>query len=1301
MKKIVLLTVLAVLIILPAKTRGQIRYNQVGCYPQQEKFIVVEDTASIHKLKIKTPKGKTLKPASIRKTVSPLSGKTRYVVNLGELTAIGNYQISIGKERCSIQVSDHPYHDIAKSSLRLFYLIRSGIPIEQGGIYKRPLGHPDTLVLIHPSAATDKRPAGTVISSPYGWYDAGDYNKYVVNSAFSIGLMFAAYEQQSTYFTNLNTEIPESHNQTPDLLDEMMFNLRWLQTMQDPDDGGVYHKLTTPNFEGFIMPTACRQPRYVVAKSITATLDFAAVMADAARLFDPYQQDYPGFTEQATIMAERAYQWAKQHPTALYRQDQLHHPEITTGTYADFNSRDELFWAASALYRLTHKQMYFEDAQQNQPQRFNTPSWGNVSALGAFEWLSAKASPLYNDMLHQLMDYCKNAIRDVEKSSFQSPFGNNARDFGWGCLAERCCCQAMALLYADKIQGTSKYRTFALQNADYLLGRNATGYCYVTGFGDKSPMHPHHRISSADGIEMPFPGMLVGGPNPGQQDKKDMHNTVYPSNIPDESYIDNEESYASNEIAINWNASLAAFLCWLDALSEMSATPHDNGIQLDKNHLLLDASLSDSEVANRPFMFNNFHKMLKSLSDTTTLYIKPGVYWIDNPDIPEVAHGENGREPFGCVIRGKILHLIGLDTDARNIVLASARGQTQGAVGNFTMFDIHCDSLWVENLTMGNFCNVDLDYPLNPTLARKKRSDAITQAHVGYVHGKWLMARNVRFISRLNLNPLNGAEHSYYENCHFECTDDAMNGTAVYRHCSIDLYGQKPFWSTFNKGAMFVDCDFNVKTSNREMYFCKQGGPLTLIDCRYHAPSDSIYIGWTAYPQPWLRCYQHHFTLNGKPYIIGNRQRKNTLSPSFLNNTLREAPYLAINKHESTLQTGHDTLRLSCNEIVSWRIEEGFEKYVVMKHIDAETIELIPINSTDETISCCVIATSTDGREAACYLTIKPSQLPPPTVRNPHLTMTQDRVVLTYFLNTKEAADDSRIIWYRDSIPVATTNTGSNGIYLLQEADKGHTLRAVLFPKQKRSDYGAPIECQVKVRHTSRQDSLDTDFSQLYCDWQPVIAEGLWTVDGHKPIDTSDYDWSFNSMKPMWEYGEGFNGAIGKGLLQAQRGARLMYTAANRRYDNMSLTLTVDPTKTAGQGFGSATGQYMDVCLKFDTKTLTGYGLRIIRTVKHAKAVDFLLVEYKDGQVTPLTEAISSTCYRTGCTISLNYSNGLLRAHVETKTPKPADSSLPHQVDLQSHVTSNSFGGIHIQHTGSCGESTTMLHHLHATWKRL
>ena len=544
----------------------QIRRNQVGCYPRQEKVIVVEGKNANGKVRVTTPSGKVVKAKAVRKAVSPLSQKTRYVVNLGDLTAPGDYRVTVGDAGCVLHVSEHPYRDIATASLRLFYLIRSGIAFDKGGVYNRPVGHQDTKVLVHNSAASPLRPTGTVISSPYGWYDAGDYNKYVVNSAFSIGLMFAAYEQLQDYFAHLDTDIPESGNQTPDMLDEMMFNLQWFLTMQDPYDGGVYHKLTTPNFEGFIMPIDCKQPRYVVAKSVTASLDFAAVMADAARLYEPFQSDYPGFSAQAAAMAERAYQWAKANPTAFYRQHLLKDPAVTTGTYGDGSANDEFFWAATALYRLTGKQAYLDEALQHQPKLFTTPSWGNVASLGAFEWLAVAGSPLYETMAQQLMTYCEAAIQGVEQSSFQSPYGNSPRDFGWGCLAEHCCCQALSLLYADQIAGTAKYRRYALQNADYLLGRNATGYCYVTGFGDKSPMHPHHRISAADGIAAPFPGLLVGGPNPGQQDKNNMRN-AYPSNVADESYVDDAESYASNEIAINWNASLVAFLCWLDALA--------------------------------------------------------------------------------------------------------------------------------------------------------------------------------------------------------------------------------------------------------------------------------------------------------------------------------------------------------------------------------------------------------------------------------------------------------------------------------------------------------------------------------------------------------------------------------------------------------------------------------------------------------------------------------------------------------------------------------------------------------------
>ena len=166
-------------------------------------------------------------------------------------------------------------------------------------------------------------------------------------------------------------------------------------------------------------------------------------------------------------------------------------------------------------------------------------------------------------MKTMMLAYCDKRLATTATSSFQTPTGNNAREFGWGCLAEAFCANGMTFLFAHKVTGQQKYLTAAMQCADYILGRNATGYCYVTGFGLKSPMHPHHRVSEADGIKAPIPGLLVGGPNPGQQDNRD-GSINYPSKEPDESYIDNTPSYASNEIAINWNATLVGMAGWLD-----------------------------------------------------------------------------------------------------------------------------------------------------------------------------------------------------------------------------------------------------------------------------------------------------------------------------------------------------------------------------------------------------------------------------------------------------------------------------------------------------------------------------------------------------------------------------------------------------------------------------------------------------------------------------------------------------------------------------------------------------------------
>ena len=780
-------------------------------------------------------------------------------------------------------------------------------------------------------------------------------------------------------------------------------------------------------------------------------------------------------------------------------------------------------------------------------------------------------------------------------------------------------------------------------------------------------------------------------------------------------------------------------------------TPHP----LDTRHFLLDGSLSDEAVEGNPFLFNNFQKAAAQLADGTddepmVLYIAPWVYWVDDPDDPRVAVGEGGREPFGMTIRCQHLHLVGLGETPGDVVLASQRGQTQGAVGNFTMFDFHGDGLQVSNLTMGNYCNVDLDYPARPQLGRKKRSTAITQAHVAYCHGDRVVARNVRFISRLNMNPLNGAKRILYDHCHMECTDDALTGNGVYLHCDFDFYGQKPFYTTHPAGAVMLDCDFHLRGGAADAYFCKAPGPLTLIDCRFHT-SRPVTIGWTPYPTPWLRCQQANVTLNGEPLFVGADHPECTIDISNLpilkaykdaggynvdgllagddgwrplgsGPANAAATNLTIAPRTATVQTDGEPLLLQANlrrhggyaigekPLLKWSVTGGSAGCVTLTDQGDGTCLVTSHHQGDEPMDIVVTATTPDGLQGAAGVTLLAAPLPPPTLKGKPAIKVKDGVAtLNYQLEDGAHGDRSDVTWLladdkegREAVTVAVTTGEPLRQYCLKGSDAGKVLMARIRPRQARSDHGETVEVVYgKVKRIKADDKeLTTDFSDFPCQWQPLVKEGFWTVDGYKPADTAEYPWFFDPSRPMWAYGEGFNGAVGKGLLQAQRGARMMFTPVAKTYGDMEVTLDVDPTKTAGQGFGSATGQYMDVCLKFDTRTLTGYALRIIRTTKHAKAVDFQLMHYDHGVTTPLGEAVSATCYRTGCHIKVSCHGDLLTAYVTTDTPlpEPDDPALRKEVHLSARVSPDTHGGFCLQHTGSCGESTTMLHRLSIKW---
>jgi endoglucanase len=179
--------------------------------------------------------------------------------------------------------------------------------------------------------------------------------------------------------------------------------------------------------------------------------------------------------------------------------------------------------------------------------------------------MSPRAKKDFPEVKRRLVAFADELLADVPTRSYRTVMGKSARDFNWGSSANAAN-QGIALIQAYQLTGDKKYITGALSNLDYLLGRNATGYSLLTGFGKKSVMNPHHRPSVADGIPEPVPGLLSGGPNAmaPRQDKC----PGYTATSPDEVFLDHDCSYASNEIAINWNAPMVYLANALEALQQ-------------------------------------------------------------------------------------------------------------------------------------------------------------------------------------------------------------------------------------------------------------------------------------------------------------------------------------------------------------------------------------------------------------------------------------------------------------------------------------------------------------------------------------------------------------------------------------------------------------------------------------------------------------------------------------------------------------------------------------------------------------
>ncbi len=704
------------------------------------------------------------------------------------------------------------------------------------------------------------------------------------------------------------------------------------------------------------------------------------------------------------------------------------------------------------------------------------------------------------------------------------------------------------------------------------------------------------------------------------------------------------------------------------------------GADYDNRHLLLDQSLSNTDANASPYLFNQVQEAFSAInqlqlspSDTLTLQIAPGVYWVDDPDDPAIRRvtGHTESTPYGFRLHASNLRLIGLSDQAEDVVLACNRGQTQGAMGNFTMFFMDCHSIEAQNITFGNYCSVDLNYRRNPALSRKRRADAIVQAQLIHTNARFVEATNCRFISRLNLCPFSGVHRALFSDCHFECTDDALEGSAIYDHCHFEFFSSKPFWGAPYHGPVFLDCQIDTHVKGIQ-YFMKTRGGLSLIRTQIRQLEGEPLTLVPTYGQNDASCYYSDVTVNGQPAQIEGATDITHLPmlQAYTIDNLLDGPLPTYMKWDD--QQG---VQFFCWNGEPAKMRESADMTMLLSH----PYGLRARRRLHQEAQL----------EQAPQFTETPSLL---------YNKKQKSLQLQYKLDS-EAGDRSQITWFRyrqeDQSDAIAVQLGSRN-YTLSPADNGYHLMAQISPQTNISEAGPKTTAiYAQPLPTLRQGKsfvLETDFHDIPVRYQPRLVKGCWTFDAYKPADTQTYNWE-PQPENSWYYGKGVDGAASyTGLVQATRGARCFYTPTIDQCSSMCAELSIAPAKTAGQGFGSATGQYFDIGIRFDAETLTGYALRIQRTPDYDRAVVFQLVRYENGTVRPLTEPQASTCYLAPCRITVCQQGNRLSA---TASHDGTTLSLEAEIGTTSALPTT----FYMQHTGSTGPSASLVESLKIRWE--
>ncbi|WP_439379148.1 glycoside hydrolase family 9 protein [Amycolatopsis lexingtonensis] len=559
-----------------------IRVNQESYVPGLPKrATVISDATTPLTWTLKNSAGTAVATGQTRpRGADAASGEKVHEIDFSAYETQGTgYTLTVGSETSfPFAIAADGLKQLRYDSLAFFYHQRSGIAIDAqyaGAAYARPAGH----VNVAPNQGDDRVPCRADLNCGYtldvrgGWYDAGDHGKYVVNGGIATWQLLDEYERalrvgDASALGDGKLAIPERANGVPDILDEARWEVDFLLKMQVPDGapdaGMVHHKIHDAEWTALpTRPDQDSQPRRLSPPSTAATLNMAAVAAQASRL---WRTTDPAYSAKLLAAAEKAYTAAKANP------NKLADPNDGTGggTYSDSTVTDEFYWAAAELFATTGKSGYRGDVTGSALYRgasFSTHGfdWASTGALG-----DITLALVPTDLPAADVSAIKTAITTTADShlaqigamGYPAPYRTADGTYEWGSNG-LVANNGVVLALAYDFTKQDKYRDGAFAAMDYLLGRNPANYSYVSGHGDQPVRNVHHRFWAHQlDATLPTapPGALSGGPNSGLQDPTAAR--LLAGCAPQRCFVDDIQAYSVNEVAINWNSALAWLTNW-------------------------------------------------------------------------------------------------------------------------------------------------------------------------------------------------------------------------------------------------------------------------------------------------------------------------------------------------------------------------------------------------------------------------------------------------------------------------------------------------------------------------------------------------------------------------------------------------------------------------------------------------------------------------------------------------------------------------------------------------------------------